>query len=264
MRFYKYPLNYPRNRNSETEVGDNNYNTSTRRTGVVCYVDSVGDGTGDPQTFSSFFIKGKNIASGTVTATGSTTGFIGLGLSFPDTIRNDSNEEVSVIIDGSHNELFDLHNTPKENAVSLIFEFNADPGQTVEIQEIMVLDEILRIEENAVHVNPVLTYISSGLIQRSATGRETEAPPLNNARDRWQYESEIHFSKYADGKDIRAKLDQLISFMRANRNFVGAVEPTRYPDLVAPCIFPDRERQISYLVRDKGAGRSMRVRIRES
>ena len=75
----------------------------------------------------------------------------------------------------------------------------------------------------------------------------------------------IRFSKFANGRDIRSMLDDLISFMRAEKTFACAIEPNRYPDMIFPlAVFPDKERQIRYIVRRKDVGRDITLRIREA
>lgn len=256
LRLYKKPLNYFNNRTNPQVCADNKYDTFTTDETVSVNVDVDGSGMGAPQRITDIFIKSKGVD--TVSVSG-----IGLTISDVDNpLTNDSGEEVSPVVDGFQNILSSGINREED---AMTFTFADKSGETAQIHELLVLDEIFRLDGNGIFIDPLFTFIDSGITQTSATGRLSYAPALNNERDKWQVDLRIRFSKFANGRDIRSKLDELISFMRAEKTFACAIEPNRYPDMMFPlAIFPEKERQIRYIVRRKDVGRDLRIRIREA
>ena len=255
MRFYSYPLNYHNNRSSPVEVADNRYDTFTTSTGIVCYIDSEGDGSGDAVEFTDLFIKGKNITDlSVVVAGGTTTGF---GTILPATVENDSGEDVSTTIDGLQNFLITGLGVNTGKTLTLTF-----TGSGLQVHEVMILRELLRIEGGSIFVDPQFTYHDLGTVKTSANGRLSYSPALNNERDKWSVNSRVELNRFNQG-DIRGKMDELLILMRNHKQFTFAPEINRYPEMIAPALFPDRERQIRYLNRNKQNGRAIQLTIRE-
>lgn len=260
MRFFLH-RNDSKSRTTPEEAGDNKYHTSTTSSSVICYVDTTGDGTGSPRTFSDVFVKGKNIQSVDVIGHGSTSTNMGMSFQAFDTTTNDSDEIVSTNIRGFQNMLFSLGR--QENGTSVRLNFSPVSGQTLEVTEVLVLDEFLRLEEDAIQLNPRFRPIRSGVVQVGAGNSYSYSPGVNRARDKWRYTTEIFFYRNVDGVDIRHKLDTLLTLMFDYPNFAFAPEYHRYPDLLYPAMFPDLEHDISYIIRNKDEGRRFPISIQE-
>ena len=272
MRLFQLPLNFYNGRTTPAEVADNRYDTTAGQTTVTCHIDSEGDGTGSAREFTSIFAKVSGSSGIAVTGRGgsSPNAFTGIGLSIDANLRNDSAEDVSTLIDGFNNELWTIASeadgeiSAKQNAKTITLQFTARRGETVRVSEVMILDEILRIEGGGIFNDPRFSLIDNGIIQSSATGRQSYAPALNDERDKWRVDLNVELNRYNNGRDLRAKMDQLVSFMRNHKNFVFATEWNRYPDQVFISLFPDREKQINYINRNKQNGRRIRLAVREA
>lgn len=261
-RFYKYPLNYGPGRTTPDVCSDNDYNTMTTMANVSCLIDSKGDGTGSPTEFTSFFFKGKNIATINVIPQGSTTGFGGIAIEASgnfDKVVNDSNEEVSITVDGYQNILYDLQNPTKENAASLNFRFVPISGQTAEVSEVLVLDEIVRFDKQR---SPEIDIIDLGGEDSGVSGRVFYVPPINGERDRWRCTFDP-IGSWSPARDTRAKIEELRLFFRNNKEFTCAIEPNRYPEFVAPAKLEGNSLPFRFLHRNKRLGRSLRFTVRE-
>lgn len=257
--FYSYPLNYPSMRTSPAEAGDNSYSTTTSSASVACNIDATGDGSGAARDFTDIFVKGKGIASFTITAAGGTGGSQAAN-PLHDTVTNDSGETVPITIDGVQN----IHIASiTGNAKTVTLAFTAKSGETLEIQEVMILNQGVAIPSSYVSVDPVIDIRDSGIIQESATGRRSYAPALNNEREKHEVSLNLELRKFSNAQNYRPLMQQLLNFLKNNKQFTFGVEPNRYPDLVFPALLANGERQIRYLGRDKRHGRSVRLRVLE-
>ena len=280
-RFYSYPLNYKSNfaeddRTSPAECADNRYDTYTESLSVICNL-------GEAREFTSVFVKGKGISRTIVTATGvnssndfkksstdeelkkegATKKFSG-----SDRVVNDSNEIVSTIVENYQNILIDIHDIDsdmgnKPNSETVTFTFVSQSGQTVRIYEVLVLNELLRIEGNGKFRRIDLTDINLSSVHTGATGKISSVPALNNERDRWQMDYVATGANFPDN-DTRPIIDQIRQFMREHKNFSCAIEPNRHPEMIAPCVFPDNETNVRLLGRSKKTGRTIQFSVRES
>lgn len=259
MRLYTYPLNYGTGRSSPVEVGDNRYDTSTTSLSVLCYIDTVGGGMGAARPFTDIFVKCSGIASYEVLVQGGASTVQFTVASLPEMVMNDSKEMVNTVIDGLQNNLHHRTNTPKATGKTVEISFTAKAGEVGRIHEVLVLDELLRIEGDGRWRQIDIDEIDLSTIHTGATGRLSSIPALNNERDKWA----VTFT--AIGKNQhKANIESIRYFMRKYKNFTCAPEITRYPEMIAPCIFPDSERQIRWLAGSKKPGRTLTFRVREA
>ena len=251
MRLYELPLNYYNNR------------TSTTATTVAAHIDSVGFGTGDAREFTSIFVVGKNILSYSYSTGGDPE-----TVTLPETVMNDSKEEVPILVGELQYYLHDITqpSETKTTAQSISISFTPVAGQTMQIHEVLILNEMFR---NDISGEPLgidiydINELDLGSVDEGLTGRQNYTPPINNERDRWQVEFLIK-GVLSAGIDTRKRIETLRLFFRNNKNFVCGVEPNRFPSMLAPCILPNRERQLRWLGRSKRSGRTMRFTVREA
>ena len=270
MRLYSYPLNYHNNRTSPVECADNDYNTFTTSTSIVCNIDSKGDGTGDARDITDVFIKGKGINTVAFTVDGNA-----ISHTVQDRVTNDSNEQTSIIdFEGYQNILIQiLHSATKPKDDTITFTFTARSGETLQIAEVLCLDEILVVGEptQAQRLTPTfgivrpydIDWIDLGDTRPSATGRMNYISALNNERDKWAARFEILGALHSGNEDHRAVIQHIENFVMNYKRFTCAVEYNRYPRMVSPCVFPERETQLRWLGRSKKTGRTALFRVRE-
>lgn len=260
MRLYTYPLNYKNNRTSPVEAADNRYDTVATVGSIVCNIDERGDGTGAAREWTDVFVKGKGIAGFTITVLG---GSGSAGAIIPATRTNDSGDAVSTTdLDDFQNILIDNPSgipATKDTGQRITLNFTAKAGETLQIAEVMILNEMLRFEERGALRQDNLSFIDSGRIHTGAAGRQTHIPALNNERDKWQLTTAV-LGTYSN----RVWIDQLIHFIRNNKNCACAPEINRYPNLIAPCVFPNAEKQTAYIGNNKSNGRTCPLTIREA
>lgn len=256
-RFCTYPLNYHNNRTSPIEAADNNYNTFTTSGSITCNIDSVGDGTGDEREFTTVYVIGQNIST-----IAFTVGATPITHTVPTTVKNDVNEDIPIdIIDGLQRILIEIpYTSTKPLDTSLTFTIS---GTSARVYDLMVLNEIFRVEGNFRVIEPDWNIIDSGLLQEApGTGRSSWAPALNNERDKWSVSQRLVFQKL--GKDdYRNDLITLIRFMREYKHFTLIDQPPRYPLIAFPAIFPERTKQLRYLSQVRSVGASAAIDIRE-
>ena len=259
-QFFDYPLNYGPGRSQYREVADNDYNTFTPQTSFLLNIDTAGDGSGEAREFTDIFVKVRGIASYAAAFTNPENITSPAAHTLPPTVKNDSRDEVSTIVDGYQHDLYSLwtdENTSKPQAKSITLTFT---GSNVRIYEVMVLDRLLTL--NLRNLRPEYDSIDLGIVDPDLRGRLSYVPPIGGERDKWRVRYTLESLREAAARDQIA--DRLIHFIRRYKNFVLAAEYNRYPDRVFPALWPNPETQIRYIGGWKGAGRRVRFTVREA
>ena len=266
-RFYTYPLNYHNSRTTPAVCADNKYDTFTNESlTVTCTVDTEGDAMGDARKITDIFVKCKFVSAIQIASTGWTT--INKQISDDESVTNDSGESVSIIDrDGFQNILIPMLDSDGDRetrtAVAVALSFTSETNKTAQIHEVLILEELLRIEGNNRFRTIDIDEVDLSIIHTSGSGKMTSIPPINNERDKWSVNF-IASGRYFPQNDLRENIDKIRHFMRNNKNFTFAPEITRYPGMIAPAIFPEATRQMRLLTRNKKSGRSLRFSVRES
>ena len=259
MRFYKTPLNYgqPRARSGMAfapEVQDNDYNTVFTGTNLTVNIDAEGDGTGTARRWTEVFVKGRFPTSKEYTVAG-------MPKTIPETITTFGVERSLKDVDGFYNHLafhnldIDADRTTR-TAQSIDFTFPAD----AEIAQVLILDEAenIKLSSDGRFAEIGFTYEARGaIIQQSATGVLSSAPPLNNTRPKWSVEYAANY------RPRHSTYEYLLQFMRQNYNFTVAVDYPRYPHMVFPAVFPQLSKQLRYITTWKEAGKLLTLSISE-
>lgn len=283
-KFFKYPLNYHNGR-SPTNVSDNRYDTYIEITSgitlqphLTCNVGTSPSGSTQPREITHIFIKGSNIDQ--ISAHAAIDGYpeditvpIWATTGSQHAVTNDSGETTDINRNGYQNIFLDIRDTQvidgkevkvKRSASIVTLNFVAitstDP---ILIYQALVLDQMLAIEGDNVYSKIDIDEVDLSVIHTTASGRMVSVPPINNERDRWQ----VAFTasgRNIPGNDLRENIDELRKFMSNHKNFTFAPEIARYPDMIAPAIFPNRERQMRFLTRSKKTGLSLEFSVREA
>ena len=267
-QLFDYPLNYGGGRSQYPAVADNDYNTFTEQTSMLLNIDTNGDGTGTAREFTDIFIKS---STGIVSYTAAFTDGVNIPSpspfprTLPATVKNDSGDTVSTIIDGYQHDLHSLwadESTAKPKAKAVTLTVTAKTGETPRIYEVMVLDRLLTLDSDGGFSRIEYDSLDLGTTEPDLRGRLSYVPPIGGERDKWLCHLTLLSPRRRNARDILA--DQLISFIRRYKNFVFAAEYHRYPDRVFPALWPNPETQIRYLSRWKGGGRRVLFSVREA
>ena len=266
-QFFDYPLNYGLGRSQYREVADNDYATATTRTSMLLHIDSKGDGTGTARAFTDIFIKCSGVASYAAELTNPENITSPQARTLPETVTNDSNDTVSILVDGFQNDLHSLWQDTtlgisKPKAKSVTLTFTAAASKTARIYEVMVLDRLLTLNADGGFSRIEYDSIDLGDVEPDLRKRLSYVPPINGERDKWLVNLTLLSPRTATGRDTLA--DQLVSFIRRYKSFVFAPEYKRHPDRVFPAVWPNPETQIRYLSRWKGGGRRVLFSVREA
>ena len=265
MIFFDYPLNYGGNRSQYRAVADNDYSTFTAQTSLLLNIDTAGDGSGTARPFTDIFIKSTGVDSYAIALTDPEP-VVGLSdRTLPATVKNDSGDTVSTVVDGFQHDLYDLwtdESTAKQKAKAMTLTFTAKTGETPRIYEIMVLNRLLTLNSDGGFSRIEYDSIDLGVVDDDIRGRLSYVPPIGGERDKWQVNLTLLSPRQAAARDKIA--DALIHFIRKYKNFVFAAEYNRYPDRVFPALWPNPQTQIRYLAKWKGAGRRALFSVREA
>ena len=264
--FYAYPLNYGGSRSQYPAVADNNYNTFTEQTSMLLHIDTAGDGTGTAREFTDIFIKSSTgIASYTAAFTDGAnipTSPSPFPRTLPETVKNDSGDTVSTIVDGYQHDLHSLwtdEKTAKPKAKSITLTFT---GTSPRIYEIMILDRRLTLDSDGGFSRIEYDSLDLGSYEPDLRGRLGYVPPIGGERDKWIVHMTLFAPRRAADRGVIA--DNLLHFIRRHKNFVFAGEYNRYPERVFPAGWGDARTDIRYISRWKGAGRRVRFSVRET
>ena len=208
---------------------------------------------GSSQAYTHIFIKGK-----TALPAFSIAG-IQAAFSTPTHAHGDVyGNRMPNFTDGSYNDLIDLSDFGAPiTASSLVITFSG----AVDIEEILVLNLVIGFEgrewNSRINYGDVET-IPSGTLKVSATKNMRFIPPLNNTPDKFRIPCDILFDRQRE-----AEYYQFNNFRREYRSgFVFSVDPTFYPELIAPVVF-EGNTSIAYQARWKRNGRRVRFTVRE-
>lgn len=265
--FYAAPLNYGGSRSQYREIADNDYATFTAQTSMLLHIDSAGDGSGTAREFTDIFIKCKNVSSYTAAFTDGAnipTSPSPFPRTLPETVKNDSGDTVSTIIDGYRHDLHNLwtnEKTAKPKAKSITLTFTAAAGQTPRIYEVMLLDRLLTLDSDGGFSRIEYDSLESGSYEPDLRGRRSYVPAIGGERDKWLVNLTLN-SLRGTGRDTIA--DDLLHFIRRHKTFVFAPEYNRYPDRVFPAGWSSPQTAIRYIGRWKGAGRRASFSVREA
>ena len=251
-RFFEYPINYIGNRTYSTATPavylpaaqDNNFSTSTGETTIDVFIDTVGDGSGDAQAWTSLFVKCKGIASYDVAVTDGN--IVSLNVTIPTnlTLYNTPVTDLR----GFQNHLYFFSGTTPAvpSGKVLRFTITAITGQTPAIYEIMVMNEVLAIDEGETRAdrprfsNIEYTHVERGsVIQEDIEGGLSKAPPLNNTRSKYRVN---YTTRYKNRQD----LERMLNFKEDYDAFGFAPNYELYPQLVFPAVFTNTETPIRY------------------
>ena len=264
-QFFSYPLNYGGSRSQYKAVADNNYNTFTAQTSMLLHIDTAGDGTGTAREFTDIFIKSSTgIASYTAAFTDGAnipTSPSPFPRTLPETVKNDSGDTVSTIVDGYQHDLHSLwtdEKTAKPKAKSITLTFT---GTSPRIYEIMILDRRLTLDSDGGFSRIEYDSLESGSYESDLRGQRSYVPALGGTRDKWLVNLTL-LSLRRTGRDTIA--DDLLHFLRGHKTFVFAPEYHRYPDRVFLAGWGDAQTTLRYLARYKGAGRRVSFSVREA
>ena len=264
-QFFDYPLNYGGGRSQYRAVADNDYNTFTSETSMLLHIDTAGDGSGTARAFTDIFVKCAGVSSYTAVFTNPENITSPAARTLPETLTNDSRDEVSTIVDGYQHDLHNLWSDEAEakpKAKSITLTFTAVSGETPRLYEIMVIDRLLTLNSDGGFTRIEYDSLSLGTIEPDLRGNLSYVPPIGNTRDKWLVNLTLDSRRSTTGRDTIA--DDLIHFIRKHKSFVFAPEYDRHPDRVFPSVFPNPETQVRYISRWKGAGRRVSFSVREA
>ena len=269
-QFFAFPRNYGKNRNRAStgsvllpQIADNDYNTFTDTTGIRCFVDAVGDGSGNALGVSHIFFKTANVDAVTINASGGTAANDGGAVTLPARKTDDSMDEHDISIDGKQNFLHPIGTPGDAKRIDFVFS-----GTSVKIYQIMVLNQELvldwRDRDNVIKFIKIdYDLLLSGEVRESAVGNKRYVRALGNPRDKWRVDYGFEFwRRSGGGRDQVA--DRLISFIREHKNCAIAPEYERYPDRVFPAVIPNSQIQLRYIAQYKGAGRRISLTVDEA
>lgn len=276
---FKYPINYiDEERNQESTdrnniiqaIQDNNYSTFSDETSYKIVIStsilSSGSPSGPRTPITHIFIKSKNVDSMTPTfISGQNIDTISQ-FTFPSTIRSYGGMDVRIDHDGYQNILYKVPalttGIPQATEVQLDF-----TGTGVEIYEVMILEEAIRLNGNGSKDDYGFTEIGwkisdrSSILQKDIADRITKVSGLNEDRWKWDIDYKVTFtgeSLYQLDSDLDI-YNNLINFLtnRQNNQFVVAGEYSRKPARVAPYAIPSPEIPDSFIDRYKDAGEEL-------
>lgn len=263
--FYAYPLNYGGSRSQYREVADNDYATFTAQTSMLLHIDTAGDGSGTAREFTDIFVKGTGIASYTAAFTNPENITSPAARTLPETVKNDSGDTVSTVIDGYQHDLHSRwtdESTDKPKAKSITLTFTAAAGETPRIYEVMVLNRLLTLDSDGGFSRIEYDSLESGSYEDDLRGRRSYVPALGGTRDKWLVNLTLNSLRAGSLRDTLA--DQLLAFIRRYKSFVFAPEYNRYPDRVFLAGWGNPRTAARYIGRWKGAGRRVSFSIRET
>ena len=264
-QFFSYPLNYGSGRSQYKAVADNDYNTFTAQTSMLLHIDTLGDGSGTAREFTDIFIKGTGISSYSAALTDPANITSPQARTLPETVKNDSGDTVSTVIDGYRHDLHNLwtnEKTAKPKAKSITLTFTAAAGETARIYEVMILDRLLTLDSDGSFSRIEYDSLESGSYEPDLRGRRSYVPALGGERDKWLVNLTLNSLRAGSLRDTLA--DQLLTFIRQYKSFVFAPEYNRYPDRVFPAGWGDARTAIQYIAKFKGGGRKVSFSIREA
>ena len=264
-QFFSYPLNYGSNRSQYREIADNDYHTFTAQNSMLLHIDTAGDGSGTARSFTDIFLKGSGIASYTAAFTNPANITSPQARTLPETVKNDSGDTVSTIIDGFQHDLHNLwtnEKTAKPKAKSITLTFTAAAGETARIYEVMILDRLLTLDSDGGFSRIEYDSLESGSYEPDLRGRRSYVPALGGERDKWLVNLTLNSLRAGNLRDTIA--DDLLHFIRRHKTFVFASEYNRYPDRVFPAGWSSPQTAIRYIGRWKGAGRRASFSVRET
>ena len=263
-QFFAPALNYGGSRSQYREIADNDYQTYSEQTSMLLHIDTAGDGSGTAREFTNIFIKGTGISSYSAALTDPANITSPQARTLPETVKNDSGDTVSTIIDGYQHDLHNLwtnEKTAKPKAKSITLTFTAVSGQTPRIYEAMLLDRLLTLDSDGSFSRIEYDSLESGSYEPDLRGRRSYVPAIGAERDKWLVNLTLN-SLRGTGRDTIA--DDLLHFIRRHKTFVFAPEYNRYPDRVFPAGWSSPQTTIRYIGRWKGAGRRASFSVREA
>ena len=264
-QFFDYPLNYGSGRSQYKAVADNNYSTFTEQTSLLLHIDTAGDGTGTARAFTDIFVKCSGVASYSAELTNPDNITSPQARTLPETVTNDSGDEVSTTVDGFQNDLYSLwtdESTAKPQAKSITLTFTAEAGETARIYEVMVLNRLLTLNADGGFSRIEYDSLETGSYETDIRGHRSYVPAIGGTRDKWRVNLTLLSTRPTSGRDTVA--DDLIHFIRRHKIFVFAPEPKRYPDRIFIAGWGDAQTAIRYISRWKGAGRRVSFSAREA
>lgn len=230
---------------------------------MLLHIDSKGNGSGDARDFTDIFVKCQGVSSYTAALTDPQHITSPAVRTVPETVTNDSGDEVSTIVDGFQHDLHSLWqdrtlgiSKPKAKSITLTF-----AGSAPRIYEVMVLDRLLTLNADGGFSRIEYDSIDLGSVEPDLRKRLSYVPPINAERDKWLVNLTLRSPRKPTGRDTIA--DDLIAFIRKHKSFVFAPEYQRYPARVFPALWPNPETQLRYLSRWKGGGRRVVFSVRE-
>ena len=232
-------------------VADNDYTTSTTQKDLDINI-SV---NGHPTRVDAVFIKGKGITR----HSGTPTGGSGRGWSrvrLPATVKNWEGTNVSTAVAGFQHHLYLLPTHFTATSVRVQFE-----GTGVAITEIMLLELGIEIDANGdfTQINPDFVD-RAGVIHSDPGGGIAYDSLIGEGRDRWEIEYVV---RVVPGKTILETPEEFLYWRSENRNFVHAMEPSRFPGRVFPAVFARKRVPVRYRTDDKLAGQLLNFRVAE-
>lgn len=264
-QFFAPALNYGGSRSQYKAVADNDYKTFTSETSMLLNIDTAGDGSGTARDFTDIFIKGTGISSYSAALTDPANITSPQARTLPATVKNDSGDEVSTIVDSYQNDLHSLwtdESTAKPKAKAITLTVTAKTGETPRIYEVMILDRLLTLDSDGGFSRIEYDSLSLGVVDEDIRGRLSYVPTIGGERDKWLVNYTLLSPRKGSARDTLA--DKLILFIRKYKNFVLAAEPKRYPERVFPAVWTETSTQIRYLSRWKGSGRRVLFSVREA
>ena len=236
-QFFLPALNVGGGRSQYREVADNDYNTFTSETSMLLHIDTAGDGSGTAREFTDIFIKCSGISSYSAAFTNPENITSPAARTLPETVTNDSRDEVSTTVDGYQHDLHNLwtdESTEKPKAKSITLTFTAVTGETPRIYEVMVLNRLLTLNSDGGLSRIEYDSIDLGTVEPDLRKRLSYVPPINAERDKWLVHlTGLSYRPNTGGRDTIA--DKLVSFIRRYKNFVFAPEYNRHPGTRFSC-----------------------------
>ena len=255
--FFSPPLN-----KTPAKATDGRLDTFETSAVLTVNVDTLGTGVGAAQAFTHIFMVSEGVTSYNISASGGNVIGVSVTLSTFDTgagsdLIDSSGEDVNPVVNGKHYDLFEYtYGVNRPTAKYLTFSL---VGSNIKVYQLLVLNTVLEIPEDGFS-EVLFDQDLPGFEQVSARGRRSIAPPIAGDRPKHRL-TLVADPIHGDRTDKVSR--QISAFMAEYPNFVFALEPTRFPDLVFPAINGERNIQSQYRARWKALGRQSRFVIQE-
>lgn len=262
-KFFRYPQNYTqqtigRNFTTDTppvlipQIIDNNPNTFSTETTISLDVSELL--SNNPTRINSIFLRSSGVTSYSIVSSGG-LGTIG-ARTLPDTIPTYNNENISIVRNGLHNDLYEFNPV---TASKLVFTF---VGTDIKIYTLMALDLIYEIPtfiaEKTSNSEIVYKKVRRGSnIQENTEGFQTFVGPSEQPRSKWLIDYSTRFFETEE-------YEKLLDFMDEHPNFAFAGDYSLYPDRVHLAIFPNLETELPFLSRWIFQGNEARFTVGEA